>query len=157
MEEKKETLGSIVYEGLKKDEQPYNAVELSEAALENYMPNVLECVEKYRKIFPGDFYIEVLSKGERILYKKVWRFFYAAKLACPTPNYDQDLFRYRKDTETLEFLWSIPSREACVTIKENALQLPLEQQQLLKFVLDFADGTLYQRARQLNGEDPVPV
>ena len=78
--------------------------------------------------------------------------YFYARLSCPTPDYDQTLYKYSHKQESLTFLWVIPSRDTCQLLKDNALQVVPEERELLGFVLNFADGSLFKLAKKLNGE-----
>ena len=52
----------------------------------------------------------------------------------------------------LIFLWTIPSKETCIYFIEEALRICPEEYGLLKCVLEFADGTLFKKAKRFNGE-----
>jgi hypothetical protein len=132
-------------------------VDQAKEMLKDYMPNVIKCVNTHRKEFPGkDFYIKVLHKIERVFksggFTNVLHPYYIGTLACPTPNYDQDLFKFHLEKEELEFIWSIPCREVCLYYLENKEIIPPEEWFVLKTVLEFEDGTLFKKAKKLNGE-----
>jgi hypothetical protein len=84
--------------------------------------------------------------------QNVLRHYYYYRLSCPTPDYDQTVYKFTRATEIIEFIWVIPSRETCFTLKENASQVVPAEYGLLEFVLKFADGTLFKLAKSLNGE-----
>jgi len=53
----------------------------------------------------------------------------------------------------IEFIWTIPSKEACIHLRDNALIVDKSEHGLLQFVLWFEDGTLYRLAKRLNKEE----
>lgn len=117
------------------------------------------CVQKHKSIFPGDFYVVILTRQDKVIEenniidnKIQIRSQYIAKVACPTPNYDQAVFKYHKNDDRLEFLWVIPDRDTAFLLKNYALQVDKSERDLLNFVLKFADGSLYKLAKKLNGE-----
>ena len=65
---------------------------------------------------------------------------------------DQVKPNYVPQSEQLEFLWVLPSRQVYNMLKEHALEIPLEERQLLQFVLEDGDGTLLKKCKKLNGE-----
>ena len=71
---------------------------------------------------------------------------------CPTPTYDQTIYKYDHHKESIEFLWVIPDKETCLTLYENKDIVVPEERALLQFVLDFYDGTLYRLMKKLNKE-----
>lgn len=151
MVEKREKLGKISSDLSQKTPESRSVTEITQAMQEKYSKDLIECVEASRKTAPGDFYIEVVLKNEKLM-SNVFRYYFRARHSCPTPNYDQDVYKFNAAAERIEYVWTIPSRDACHHIKDNALIVNESEKELLKFVLDFADGTLMQRAKQLNGE-----
>lgn len=148
----RETIGKLSTELLQKDtHSDHTAGEQMEKQLENFEENFFECINRGKSMFPGDFYIIVITKRER-LFANVLRNFFFPTLACPTPTWDQIVYKYNRKDESHDFLWVIPDKESCNFIASNRLSLDLSQQELVKFVLDFMDGSLDKKARILNGE-----
>jgi hypothetical protein len=84
--------------------------------------------------------------------KNVFRNYFFARRSCPTPDYDQAVYSYSITDDSITYLWCIPDKETCLTLKGSALQIHDTERQLLKHVLDFSDGTLFALAKKLNGE-----
>lgn len=121
------------------------------------MDNLIQCVQENKNKFPQDLYIVVLTKAEKLM-PNVLRNQFFARLSCPTPDYDQSVYRYRFVDECIEYLWTIPSQNACHHLLNNAHLVVKEEQDLLNFVRLFADGSLFALAKNLNkehAEDPV--
>jgi len=148
---KRETVGKISQDLRQKKKETLSPVELEREMHTEYDKNVFECIETYKKKFTKDFYVVVLTKNERLL-SNVFRNFFMARHSCPTPNYDQVVYKYHSVTDNIELVWVIPSRDACFHLKENALSVISKEKELLKFVLDFADGTLFKLCKKLNKE-----
>lgn len=168
MNAKRETVGKISSELLTQAPETRDPIELQREMQKNYIDNLVLAVGHAQKKFncttlhegescdyaqprEGDFYIVVISKKEPLM-QNVLRNYFLTRDACPTPDYDQAVYKYIKETEQIEFLWVVPSKDTCLLFKQNALQVPASEQHLLKFVLDFADGTLFKLAKKLNGE-----
>ena len=117
----------------------------------DYEKNIFECVTTHKKVFFTDFYIVVLTKKERLM-KNVIRNYFLARHSCPTPDYGQTVYRYNRKKDIINFMWVIPSKDSCYLLKDNALEVVPEERELLKYVLDFADGTLMKWAKKLNNE-----
>lgn len=149
---KKETIGSLALREMQKAPLTRSVIEITNEMKKQYIPNLIECVEINKKKFPGDFFIEVIIKNEPLMWN-VFKDQFMAKKDCPTPNYDQDVYRYNSKDESIEYIWSVPCRDACYHLKDNALIVAPEERQLLKMVLDFADGTLYKLCKKLNNEE----
>lgn len=84
--------------------------------------------------------------------QNVLRGYFTARLSCPTPDYDQAVYKYTRAGDDLKFLWVIPSADTVNIMKNNVHYVPAEQYALLGFVLKFVDGSLMRMAKELNGE-----
>lgn len=154
--QEKDTVGKIAYDQILKDLEEtktptYN--EQSKEMLKDYMSKVLECVETNKKTYFGDFYVETITIEVPLMKGKVYRFKYIGKKACPSPTYDQTVFKYHKRDDRLEYLWTIPDKETCYYFKNHALEIPPDQKKLLEFVLDDSCNELLRKAKKLNGEE----
>lgn len=148
---KRQTVGKISYDLLQKTPDSLSPIENMREQLTDYEKNLFECVDRYKKTFPFDFFIIVITKKEPLMPNVLRNYFYA-RMSCPTPDYDQILYRYKHKEEALDFLWVIPSRDTCHLLKDNALEIHPSERELLDFVLRFSDGSLFKLAKQLNNE-----
>lgn len=148
---KRDTVGKISSELIQKEAPTRDPIALEREMHKEYEVNVLECVEIHKKMFNSDFYVVVLTRRDRLM-KNVIRHQYFGRESCPSPDFDQTVYKYHKKEEAIEFLWVIPSQDVCHTFRDNALIVTESERPLLNFVLEFSDGTLYRRAKQLNGE-----
>lgn len=147
----RETVGKLSVDLLIKDEPQHTVVDMQREMQKDYEKHFFEALESGKKQFEGDFYIVVMTKGERVLTNVIRNFFLARK-SCPTPTYDNTVYRYIRAEDHIEFLWVIPSKKSCEYLKQNMLEVSPEEKDLLHFVLDFYDGALDIRAKKLNGE-----
>lgn len=148
---KSPTVGESASKLLAQAPDSCDPIEIQREMQRDYLENLLECVVDHRKKVSSDFYVVVLTKNEKLL-ANVFRNYFFARSSCPTPDYDQSVFKFLSESEELIFLWSLPSKEACIHLKENAVLVAPEEQELLSCILNFADGTLYKLAKQLNRE-----
>ena len=148
---KKETVGKIASELLQKKPESQDPIELEREMQKDYLDNLIQCIDEHKKDFAGDFYVVVITKNEKLM-PNVFRSYFFPRNTCPTPDYDQTLYKYKAAFEQLEYIWTIPSKDTCLHLKDNALQVHESERELLKFVLDFADGSLYKLCRKLNNE-----
>lgn len=148
---KKKTVGAHALELMQKAPESVDPVEIEREMQSEYLKNLIETVEDGRKKCTTDFFITVITKKEPLM-QNVLRNYFAWRHSCPTPDYDQAVYHYRKNDEEIAFLWVIPAKDICHMFKENALQVAPEERALRDFVLSFADGSLYKLAKQLNGE-----
>lgn len=149
---KRDTVGKIASDLKKKEtDNTHTPIDQMREQLTDYEKNLFECVEENKDNYSHDFYIVVLTKKERLM-DNVLRNFFFARESCPTPGFDQAVYKYWKNDDYLDFLWVIPSKDTCEFMADYCLVIPDDQKDLLKFVLDFNDGTLLNRAKILNKE-----
>jgi hypothetical protein len=117
----------------------------------DYERNIYECVEVHKKQIMHSFYVLVVTKREQLM-QNVLRNYFFARTSCPSPDWDQTVYKYHYDDDAIEFLWVIPSRDTCELLKANAIHVAPEERDLLNFVLDFEDGTLLKYSKRMNGE-----
>lgn len=154
---KKDTVGKISSELLNKTPESQDPIELERAMQEDYMKELLDTIDKGIKEYSHDFYITVITKNEKLM-PNVFRNYFFHRKSCPTPEYDQSVYRYNRPLERVEYLWTVPSKEACIHLKKNALQVVSEEKGLLNFVLQFYDGTLLRLSKKFNNEkDNSPI
>jgi hypothetical protein len=145
------TVGESASQLLSKIPDSCDPIEIRQEMQKEYLDNLIQCVIDHRQKISGDFYVVILTKNEKLL-PNVFRNYFFARSSCPTPDYDQAVFRFHADSEEIVFLWCIPSKDACIHLKENAVLVAPEERELLSCVLDFSDGTLYKFAKKLNRE-----
>lgn len=147
----RETVGKISSDLIIKTPETTSPIEQMRESLSEYDKNVWECIERSKATFPGDFYVVVLTKNERLM-QNVYRNYFYARLSCPTPDWDQTVYKYKRKNDQVVFMWVIPSKDACEYLTVNQSYVVKEEQMLLRFVLAFNDGTLLKLAKDLNGE-----
>ncbi|HEY4831547.1 MAG TPA: hypothetical protein VIH61_03205 [Waddliaceae bacterium] len=150
MNERK-TLGSQVEPLLNKEPESRDPIELQREMQKEYHSNLIQCINDFKKNNHSDFFVVVITKNEKLL-PNVFRNYFFARKTCPTPDYDQSVFHYKHDIECAEYVWTVPSRDACIYLRDNAALVSPEERQLLGFVLDFSDGYLYSLCKKLNRE-----
>jgi len=149
MEEK--TVGAVARELMLKDTHAQDPVELRREMLEDFEANVYECISLGKKDLIGDFFVVVLLKKEHLM-QNVLRNYFAFRSTCPTPDWDQTVYRYHSSNDTVEILWVVPSKDACRFFMSNAMTIAKDKRDILRYVLDFEDGTLLRIAKKFNGE-----
>ena len=152
-DEKKKTLGQQIIDNYKPDDYLVPVLDIAEASSEKRAQAVIDCINKWKDIIQEPFfYIEGQLKRERLYNGQVYRWLIGAKRACPTPQFDQTVYFYRKQDEHLELVWVTPDRNTANYLRDNALEVVPSEKQLLNYVLDFFDGTLDKIAKTRNGE-----
>ena len=151
----KKTVGSHSVDLLSKTPETRSPLELEYEMHKDYEQHVIDCCEQNKKVFTGDFFIVVITKKERIL-QNVIRNYFLARSSCPTPEWDQAVYRYDAISDSLTFLWVVPSKDTCELFMENRTQITPSELGLLKYVLEFMDGSLMALAKKFNGEVQAP-
>lgn len=152
-QEKKKTVGEISLELQQKTPDSFDPIEIASTVCdsEKYITGLTDCVKDGKTLFEGDFFIVVITRTDKIL-KRVSRLQFRARKTCPSPQYDESVYKYGHEKESIEFLWTVPDKGACNLLRDNALVVVDEERDLLNFVLDFYDGTLLNKAKKFNGE-----
>ena len=150
-EEKRDTVGKISSDLLQKDMGQVSVIDQQREMQKKYLDNLVKCVEDNKKVYPGNFFVVVETKVEPLM-PNVSRDFFFERWTCPTPTYDESVYRYNRQDDRIEYLWTLPSRDACYYIKENALIVDKSEQELKYCVLGLFDGSLLRRAKELNNE-----
>lgn len=162
------TVGAIASDLLSKHNQSLNPQEIQRAQEEEYLRN-LEWAVKHatkqtecstikghegcvsREAMKGSFFVAVLLKKEKLLENVLRNYFIPTK-SCPTPTYDQTLYRYDHEKDSIEFLWVIPDTETAAIFRENVNKIVHQERVLLQCILDFDSGRYYRMMKKFNGE-----
>ncbi len=148
----KQTVGSASLDLMLKNHAQASAIDYEREMHKEYEREIFHCIDAHLTKIDGSFFVVVLRKQERLM-SNVYRNFFLARKSCPTPTYDQVVYKYHRDLDAVEFLWVVPDMETCAVFTRNALQIDAQEKQLLKFVLDFNDGTLDRLAKTFNNEE----
>lgn len=148
----RDTVGKVASELMAKAPESSDPIEIERSMQGEYIDELIKCINDNKNIMNGNFFIVVLTKNEKLM-PNVFRNYFYARHTCPTPNYDQSVYMYDAKDEVLSYLWTLPGRDVAHHLKDNALKVHPDERQLLDFVLQFADGSLFRRAKKLNGEE----
>jgi hypothetical protein len=157
------TVGEYAYDLNLKAPETTNAVEMMEARLKgdttgskSQWDQIFEDAYNFgRNRLPNqDFYIDISGKWERILgtERPQIRLYPFIKRACPSPQYDQTVFKYHHKDDRIEYLWTLPDKDTYNWYVDNAQIVHPDRWDLLKFVLKDKNGELLRQAKTLNGE-----
>jgi hypothetical protein len=118
----------------------------------SFVENVHEAAERGRNDsrIKYPFYVVVLLKKERLL-QNVIRPYYLYRQSCPTPEYDQTVYKVTENNN-LEYLWTIPDLNTCVYLSENEMSLTRDHQLMLHMLEAFNNGDLLKLSKKLNKE-----
>lgn len=158
MEQKKDPIGKIALELVKTagGEENYS-LDRAREMLQRYDEHVLAAVKDGQKQYGGNFCVVVSVKKERLLNNVIRSYFYARQ-TCPHPVYDQTVYYFDAQKQTLDLLWVIPDKETCKWYRDHPLETTVDRRDLLMDVLSFYDGSLNIKQRQINSllqEDSV--
>lgn len=162
------TVGSIASDLQLKTPDSRDPIEIQRATEHEYLANLEWCIKhalkkvdcydikghgecSKRDALHGDFFVTSLIKKEKLLVNVIRNYFIPTQ-DCPTPTYDQTLYRYNHKKDQLEFIWVVPDKDTCETFQENKDIIVPAERQLLQFVLDFYDGTLLRKCKKFNKE-----
>ena len=149
---KRETIGKISGDLSQKSPESRNPIEIQREMQKEYINELKACVTENKRKIQGDFFVIVITKNEKLM-PNVFRNYFFGRKSCPTPDYDQSVFMYRREDDELHYIWTIPSRDASHHLKDNALVVAPEERELLRYIMEFSDGTLYKLSKKLNGEE----
>jgi len=155
MEEKgrSKTVSAIAKELSTKKQEKISVSDQRDAMLVEYEKNMHDCASEALKKFDNmDFFVVVITKREPLV-ENTLRHYFVARQSCPTPDYDQTVYKYYRKGHSFEFIWVIPSKDTCLTYLQNTSFVDPKEYDLLKFVTEFADGTLHKVCKRLNNEE----
>ena len=148
----RENVGKVISDLRSTQQYEMELGELQQSEFDRYNARLQEFMEEGKKIFDGNFFIEILPKRERTMIEILPRILGQARQTCPTPFLDQDVYMYNKKDDVLEFLWTLPELNQCKRLKMDALRLDEFDREVLKYVLDYESGVLFKLMKILNNE-----
>ena len=155
MEEKKSTFGQQFIDNvINKKIEANELIDVQRTLQSKYIERLKGSVDQFKTVHPDykkDFFIEVITKAER-LFRDYPRTYFIGRKSCPTPGYDQSVFRYNWKDDNIEYLWTLPDMDNANFLASHCLEVPYQQRQLLGYVMDYYDGILLQRCKQYNNE-----
>src|SRR5579863_8749739 len=154
MVSKRPTVGKISSDLIAKTPDSRDPIELQRKMQEDWCNQIDLCIQSHLSIFNSDFYVVIITKREPLM-PNVMRNYFCARSTCPTPDYDQTVYKFHRKEGMVEYIWTIPDKQSCLYLQDNMLMVAPEEKELLQFVLDFADGSLFKRACELNGDKKV--
>ena len=147
----RDTVGKISLALSEKQPETRDPIEIEREVHKDYEKHINDCIQRHKNTIDGNFYVEVITKKERLMPNVLRNYFFATQ-ACPTPTWDQTIYKYHRSQDIIEFLWVVPSKDTVELFLQNALQIADNEKELLQFILKFTDGSLLKLAKKLNGE-----
>jgi hypothetical protein len=149
---KKKTVGAHAVERQQVTPDTRDPIELQRETEKGYIEALKNCALENIKYYAGDFYIVVLNKNEKLLYNVI-RCYFIARSTCPTPDYDQTVFIFKREKETIEHLWTVPDKETCLVYLREQDKVVPEEYPLLENIIKFQRGELFKLCKRLNNEE----
>lgn len=119
----------------------------------SYEEEVHDCIQRALNdsSISGDFFVVVLVKKERLL-KNVVRQYFFYRQSCPTPEFDQTVYKYHREPKRIEYLWTVPDNSTCQWLPLRVNDLPDDQKLLVSMIQSFKNGDLDKLCKKLNAE-----
>lgn len=136
-----ENLTEAAKKALVSQTQPENVHESASGFYHLYEQSIRKAIDNGIKEIPGDFYIlgivykDQMDKTERTIQIRA-----RACVSCPNPTWLQNVYKYRRASDDIELLWSIPAASVCQYYEQNKHYVPPSEYCILKNVLDFHSG-----------------
>jgi hypothetical protein len=143
-----------VQEYAETEEYP-NALEWAALHGKKEVPCIKACegICDVREKFEGDFYIINLHKAEKI---GALRCFFFPKKSCPTPTYNQIVYKYDHQSNQMPMLWCIPDKNTVKMMYEAFIHdkssIPQEMYRLANHCIKFISGEYDSLAARENNE-----
>lgn len=150
-QDKKPTVGKIALDLMNQKQENKDSIAQTQAMLTDYEKNFYDAFDRGKAQFQGDFYVVVLTKKERLM-GNVIRNYFIVRESCPTPEFDQIVYKCIKKENAVELLWTVPNIQACDHYRTYPLEVPNEQRDLFNNILNFYDGSLLRLCKKLNKE-----
>jgi hypothetical protein len=159
--DKKETVGSLIYDNEVKNLSLDDDIREYRNAMEPEIIKRLHATAQEAKKSPQyynkNFYIVLKHKNNPVL--KHPEFFYLARMSCPTPVYGDSVWKYHSDSDSLEYLWTIPPTMTARHIYKYAPKFLANKNtsDIAKMVCLMESGELLEWVKKENGEKPDAI
>lgn len=150
------TAGQLYMEAQKSErpETDQDLLDTQKPASRTYLDELFTNITKGKELYPQKpcFFIEVFTRQDKIMVMTMVSTF-IPRITCPTPTFNQTVYRYIRTEDVLEYIWTIPSNERCLYYLQNPIGKSEGESALIGFVHDLKDGTLEKIAQELNHEE----
>ena len=154
MEEKKKSYGQISRETLENNTFDDNVIEYRRKMEPGVMKDIWGVIiqAKSHLLYANrDFYIvATISPVQLADNQPLWKIW--ARRSCPTPVYNQNVWKYHHKSASLEYLWTIPHRGTYYFLLKNYNKLSKEEKWAADFCSAMESGALLQWVIKENGE-----
>ena len=138
-----------------KENNLYDLKEIVAAMAKTFPIEMQKCIDKAKQLYHAnpdrDFYIISHLKVEWF-NQQLWKQQFVASLECPRPYLNFTVYKYHRKVDGVEELWSLPDRETLNFYYNNRHLASPDEYKLVKYCIEYKDGTLYRRMQHENGE-----
>lgn len=140
-----------------KEQERYSLADIVKEMAKTFPQEMQKCIDKAKKLYHAnptrDFYILSHLKVEWF-NAHLWRQQFVASLECPRPYLNFTVYKYHRKIDMVEELWSLPDRDTLNFYYNNRHLASPDEYKLVKYCIEYKDGTLYKRMQHENGENP---
>jgi hypothetical protein len=152
----RKTVGEV-YNLTHKAERPETTQDLLDTqkpAAVDYMQKLHKTVRSAVETYPGQPYVfvEAFTRKDKLMVRALVTEFFT-RSSCPTPSFNQAVYRYDVKNGRLEFAWQLPSNKRCLHYLANPFSLDEGERLIIGYVHDLKSGALEQLAINLNNEE----
>ena len=124
-------------------------VDINAAANKKLWEDIRAFIDDEKKRYEDIYFVSILEVKD-IVYKKHTDFKMFSQDSCPIPVYRQTVYKCSAKTRDIEFLWVVPRREKARWYRKHWREVSPNKYELLKYVMQFYDGTLDRLSIQIN-------
>lgn len=131
------------YKAYAGQDNPEHVSELRNPMAQKYIQIRDESIVKGCKKYPGDFYIQMMFfKDKTNPFKNSMKIIGRAARGVASPTFQNDMWKYHRNSDTLELLWAIPSLDICMDMLTHKELVDPKDYPLLEYVIGLFDGSL---------------
>lgn len=132
----------------------YELLKQQKESSKDYLLKLREAIEKGKEQYQSEefIFIEGFTRQDKIMIRSTVTDFFP-RITCPTPSFNQVVYRYVMKEDIIEYVWQIPSNKRCLQLLANPLAKSEGERLLIEHVHDLRDGTLEKLTRFLNKEE----
>lgn len=132
------------------DKVSYNSMEVAHALCDDVLEQIWICIDKHKPIINESvFCVVMVTAGDPLIKNMMRRKFYAWPY-LPSPRPQQTCFLYRRSSDDIQYLWSLP--DAMTMAELSSMPGVAQQWQRMKFWCDaFYSGRFHEHIRRQHG------
>lgn len=147
----KKILSDHINESQKKGHGDYTYDEINQKMCRGILEELMRFATEETKKYDGDFYIQQVTETARGTNRTV-KNVSISRNTCPSPDFDQVVYKYKKKDDVLELLWVVPEKQVAYYILSglDTGDLDPDVYDLVEYVVDFATGELNKKCLEYN-------